>query len=500
MSNPTGMLCVIPSRLGVGEGFAVKLKLLGPVRKIPCCGDWNARKPGLGGPFNLNVQRQIQYMDNCLPEWQGEIRLDGADALDGPPSVKFDGVAQGVFPRDRRPIARVPGLKWTRPGMRFLRLIEPVSGLEVWSNPCWVTEYLPQRRLYWGDPHWQTFFSDGIRCPEELYAFARDEAFLDFGAISDHMEAVTDRQWDYFQAVTNDFNQPGVFATLHGQEWTHHVPEFGAPGHRNIYYRGSGGPALRCTDPDCNTLEKLWRKLDGMAGIHAIAVPHHSANTVMGVRWELGWNPKYEKAVEIHSVWGCSERHADDGNPLAISPETLRGEMRGRHVIDALKRGYRFGFVGGGDIHDGRPGDDLHNESYPPRVFESRPQGFTAAWVPELTRECIFDAIAEHRTYATTRSRIYLDVNRRPGETKLALSVRVASEDGLRDAVLVRNGGDAAVAVADRDPRVIETELTSDTLAPDDFAYVRVTTQKGRMAWSSPVWGDAPRLREAHDG
>jgi hypothetical protein len=36
--------------------------------------------------------------------------------------------------------------------------------------------------------------------------------------------------------VTNDFNEPGRFATLIGQEWTHHNPARGAPGHRNIYY------------------------------------------------------------------------------------------------------------------------------------------------------------------------------------------------------------------------------------------------------------------------
>ena len=66
------------------------------------------------------------------------------------------------------------------------------------------------------------------------------EAFLDFGAISDHMEAITDRQWDYFQAVSNDYNEPERFATLIGQEWTNHNP-----GHRNIYYRGNRGPGER---------------------------------------------------------------------------------------------------------------------------------------------------------------------------------------------------------------------------------------------------------------
>ena len=488
MDRPTGMRCVIPSRLRVGEPFAVKLRLLGPVHEVPCRGQWNTRKPGLGSPFNLNVQRRIQFMDNCLPEWRGTLRVTGED-LAGPESIVFDGEHQGAFPGDTRPIRVVPGLTWTRPGSHFLKVIEPVSGLEVWSNPAWVTEERPDVRLFWGDPHWQTGFSDGIRCPEELYAFARDEGFLDFGAISDHMEAITDRQWDYFQAVTNDCNQPGTFATRQGQEWTHHVEEFGAPGHRNVYYRGDGGPVLRCTDADCNTLEKLWHKLDAMQGIQALAIPHHSANTRMGVKWEMGWNSTYEKAVEIHSVWGNSERHADDGNPLPIQKENLGGETRGRHVIDALKRGYRLGFVGGGDIHDGRPGDDLHNESYPPKGFCSRPQGFTAAWAPALTRENVFDAISAHRTYATTKTRLYLDVEHRQTGDPSDFRVRAASEEGIRDAVLVRNGTDEETIDPESDPRIIDADIACAPLAPDEFAYVRITTQNGHLAWSSPVWG-----------
>ena len=91
-NSPTGMLCVIPSRLGVGEPFSVKVKLLGPVHEIPCRGQFNTRKPGLGSPFNLNVERQIQYMDNCLPEWQGELRVDGGDGLKGPETIVFDSV------------------------------------------------------------------------------------------------------------------------------------------------------------------------------------------------------------------------------------------------------------------------------------------------------------------------------------------------------------------------------------------------------------------------
>jgi len=468
------MLIVVPSRLGVGEEFAVRVKLRGEIREIKCAGGWNTVKPRLHGPFNLNVQRNFQYLDDTLPEWTGRLRVDGGAALDGPDELVFDGEAQGVFPGDKRPIRKFPGFRWTQPGFHFVKLVHAESGLECRSNPVYVTEERPRERIYWGDPHWQSYFSDGLRCPEELYAFARDEAFLDFGAISDHVEALTERQWDYFVGVTNDYEQPGRFATLVGLEWTHHEP-----GHRNIYYRGDNGPCLRATDPRYDTLEKLWSALEGL---EAIAIPHHSANVVMGVDWELGWNPEYEKAVEVYSVWGNSEVPESEGNPRPI--RVLKGEDPGHHVVDALRAGFRFGFVGGGDIHDGRPGDDLTPETSKSPVYR---QGFTAAFTDSLSRETIYDAIRDRRTYATTRSRIYLDaVLDKPTE----LQIKAASEHGLRGVDVIRNGAESLELRPEGDSRIVDAVPSIEPLGPDEFLYIRVTTENGEMAWSTPYWGE----------
>jgi hypothetical protein len=417
--------------------------------------------------------------------------VEGGPHLQGAKELIFDGLDQGTFNGDKRPIKEFSSFSFTEPGFHFINLADPKSGLSAWTNPVYVTEEKPENRIYWGDPHWQTFFSDGIRCPEELYAFARDEAFLDFGAISDHMEGVTDRQWDYFQAVTNDFNAPGRFVTLVGQEWTHHNKNFGAPGHRNIYYRGSGGPAVRSDDPACNTLEKLWKFLDSLNGIESIAIPHHSANEIMGVDWNQGWNPKYEKTVEIYSVWGNSEKSKASGNPYPI--QSLGGEKKGQHVVDALKKGFRFGFAGGGDIHDGRPGDDLHADSYPPRPDGTNPypQGFTACLAPSLTRENIFDSFKNRKIYATTKKRLYLDIDFEKGNGSQVLQkIKSASEEGIASATIVFNGKDFATLQPDKDPRIIDMEYRLSEMKADDFCYVRVFTKNGNIAWSSPVWGD----------
>ena len=93
--------------------------------------------------------------------------------------------------------------------------------------------------------------------------------------------------------------------------------------------------------------------------------------------WDAGWNPLFEKAVEVYSVWGSSERSAAAGNPRPI--RTLEGEVEGQHVVDALRRGYRLSFVGGGDIHDVRPGDDLRQLNFAQDYDLTWPQGLTAA-------------------------------------------------------------------------------------------------------------------------
>ena len=118
--NPIAMHCVVPSRLGVNELFALKVRVLGHPYPVPCEGNWNTHKPGLRGPYNLNVARDIAFMDNCLPAWQGTLRVDGGAGLCGPDAIHFDGERQGVFPGDTRPIGVFPGFRWTTPGFHFL--------------------------------------------------------------------------------------------------------------------------------------------------------------------------------------------------------------------------------------------------------------------------------------------------------------------------------------------------------------------------------------------
>lgn len=112
MTQPE-LFAVAPSRVGVGECFALKVKRLGEPRPIPCVGAFCNRQPALAGPFNLNAQRQIQFMDDVSPAWTGTLSGTAGDALKGPTTVVFNGRGQGVYPGDVRPVRVFDG--WFSP-------------------------------------------------------------------------------------------------------------------------------------------------------------------------------------------------------------------------------------------------------------------------------------------------------------------------------------------------------------------------------------------------
>jgi len=480
--QPTGFMLVAPSIVAVNEEFALSLKALcEPYFTGAAC---FMPSPAVVGRYNLSP-RGIAYMDNVPRAWPGVVELRGDDGYRGPDTFSFAG-RSGPYVGDTRPIARTEGLCFTTPGVKRLTVVDPVCGAQGVSNPIEVTAAAPTERLYWADLHSQTFLSDGLRSPEELYAFARHEAFLDVFALADHTDMITPRQWDYMVGVTNDCDDPGRFVTLVGLEWTH--PHFG---HRNLHFPGDSAPFVRCNDPAYADLEQLYRTARAEG---AIVVPHHSANVTMGVDWSLGHDSEVERLVEIHSVWGNSERLAAAGNTRPIT--VLGGEKPGQHIQDALARGYRYGFMGGGDIHDGRPGDELHSRQVRvPDYSALYRQGIVGIWAKSLTREHIFAALWNRRVFATTNVRtiVRFSVNGTPaggeahGPGAHAISLQVHGALPLVRVEIVRDGADLITLPAEGYELTYAGE-DSPADGVNHVYYARVIHEGGEMAWSSPVW------------
>jgi hypothetical protein len=403
---------------------------------------------------------------NANVEAEGAIALEGPAGFDLPPIVQ-------LAPADRGRVT-VP-VRATTPGVYRFRATGP-GGLVAESNPLEVSRSGP--RVLWADLHGHSNFSDGTGTPEDYFGYARDVAALDVAALTDHdhwgMEFI-DRHpelWEEIRRETARFHEPHRFVTLLGFEWTNWIH-----GHRHVLYFSDRGDVLSSLDPATDTPSGLWQAL---AGRDALTIAHHSAGGPVAVNWDYPPDPVLEPVTEVVSVHGSSE--AED------SPGRIYSPVMGNFVRDALDRGYRLGFLGSGDSHDGHPGN----------AHLAAPSGGLAAILSEdLTRPAVLAALRARRVYATSGPRILLRASlgmtrmggvfeSEPGATQ-DLAVRVLGTAPIERLEVIRSG-----AVVERVGGEGSAELTAVVRLADlgrgEYVYVRVVQHDGGLAWSSPVF------------
>jgi hypothetical protein len=352
--------------------------------------------------------------------------------------------------------------------------------------------------VYFGDPHSHSILSDAkTGFPDQLLELSRDRLGLDFDVVSDHSEMglLQPSEFAELRATAGAFDAPGRFVSLTGWEWT----AGSKYGHRVLLYK-DGGPdrALRSTDPESDTIEKLYRH----AREHdALLSPHHTGNALWG-----RWNPAaaHDEALEPNfEICSWHGRYEFYGNP-----REGRRQVPGHQYQDALRLGRHVGVMGASDTHHLSPGEG----------------GLTAVLAERLDRASIFEAIRNRRNYATTGARIVLEftANGEPmgsilKATPLAtLDVRVEGTAPIDRVEIVRNLRDTFAAVRMRqspgepdgeyvlydpkDPQGVNWRPAKDTrrisftvtdtpdAAGETSWYVRVTQADGEQAWSSPIW------------
>jgi hypothetical protein len=163
--------------------------------------------------------------------------------------------------------------------------------------------------------------------------------------------------------------------------------------------------------------------------------------------------------------------------------------LEGNNVRDALARGYRLGFVGSGDSHDGHPGL-VH-------LADERSGGLAGILATERTREAVLEALRARRSYATNGPRIVLDVTldgkpmgaSLPAGAVRSLAIRAAAPAPIEAVELITAKGVIARHEGDSQ-RVIGTALELPALPAGAWLYVRVLQSDGGAAWSSPFFFD----------
>jgi Protein of unknown function (DUF3604) len=336
---------------------------------------WKAILPSLaivGEPFRLGIVAEDQW-GNPTADARQNFDLVSSHPLRGLPArIEIRG---GDGPRV------IEGLAAETEGDLDLRLV--ANGEELArANPLRVVKQAPRRR-YWGDLHGQSGETIGMGTADAYFRYARDAAFIDMVGHQGNDFQITDAFWNELNRLTAEFDEPGRFVCLPGYEWSGNT---GMGGDRNIFYRREGRPIRRSshilvegqTSTDAiYTADELFR---GLEGEDAVVIAH------VGGRYadlRYAHDGRLERAVEVHSTWGTFEWI----------------------LHDAFEKGFRVGVVCHSDDHKGRPGATRPGASSFGAIG-----GLTCYFMPELTRDALFEALRHRRHYGTTGVRLYLDL------------------------------------------------------------------------------------------
>lgn len=472
----------IPSILATGEEFALRITALGP--------------DGLpSGGFPREIVFEASPGIEGLPESVRFLLADGGQIV-------------------------LESLRGVGPGHAFVVAQPEGCPSEVYSNPAWVVDE-PPYRIYWGDLHVHTTYSNcsawACKDPEFCYAYARDATHLDFAAPADHLRGIASEEgrWARLQELVRLYDEPGSFVPFLGFESSHKT---GFGGDNNAYFLESDAPYfwlkredMRGTSPEVS-LQQLWDFLDS-TGRDYFTAPHHTGRS--GKYRSFGdpvYDPEREPVFEIFSMWGSSESRWNR------FPLYAGNSDEPCYFQDALRAGCRYGVIASSDDHRTLPGGE--GKARQALGFNNLAtyvhHGLAGVRAQELTRESLWEALRARSCYATTQARVLLDVQ--IGDVSMGQEGSVEKSDLLHqrrevrvkalttepariDVVLVRNGEEVQREQWDPDAPefVFEDTAPLDDIAirdarfhPEPFVvyYVRLENQFNQTQWSSPIWLD----------
>jgi len=341
------------------------------------------------------------------------------------------------------------------------------------ENPYKKLDRKRDAKLIWGQTHAHTENSVCIRLNDQSidmnYRFCQDVQNCDFGTSTDHEynqwyleEHIAHKKADYYYF-------PGEFIAFPAYEWTGTGPLCESEmGHLNPLYLEEEGKMKFYTPHDRNSegsnINKLWEKYKGY---RIITVPHHVACPLQGYDWKY-YNEKMLPVVEIFQDYrGQQEQPGAPGSTISKYNESKKG-----WVLDALKRGYKIGFIGGGD-HMG--------------------MALGGAEVESLTRRGLYEAFVNRRTFASTGSSgdiLFTCNGNTVGSTvkchNAEFELMLSMNEKITVIHILRNG-------------MMETELrpckkrfehdwVTECKEDGEFWYCRIVLDNGEVFWTSPIW------------
>lgn len=360
---------------------------------------------------------------------------------------------------------------------------------------------------------------DGGAPIRQTIEYGRDGSFLDFMALTEHFQmwrkpafsafygGLRRMQiyWDLSRLFTREYTEPGRFEMVLGYEGgqqktgaKEYHPRYHGLMHKNVYYREHDGPP----EPSADYFEFYggpeWDR-------KVIIVPHHTRYPIetTGQDWSH-YNERLQRLVEVYSNHGDSmtydtELPMQNVNMLStglmanywVDGEAVHGDRKkqgltpigppknypqiGTSVMEALARGLKMGFIGSGDGHSGHPGRAVGYGG-------KNTGGLAAVLATGLSREAIWEAMYNRRTYATTGERILLNflINGSPmgseisAATDLKITGRAHGTRKLRSVELLKNNQVIRRITPEGADYTFDWSEKPPALGKTDFYFLRI--------------------------
>lgn len=193
--------------------------------------------------------------------------------------------------------------------------------------------------------------------------------------------AKAQRHWDDYLRQIEAHNDEGHFVTFPSFEWHSSVY-----GDHCIYYQNAQNSPL-IDAPDLKAMRQALREVATPSWL----IPHHIAyrKGYRGIDW-AAFSDELSPVVETFSFHGSAESSSAPYPYLhSMGPRDERSTAQ-----HGWAQGHRFGVIGSTDHHNAMPG--------------SYGYGRLGVWASSLSRDAIWDAIQQRRTYALTGDRMVL--------------------------------------------------------------------------------------------
>ena len=335
-----------------------------------------------------------------------------------------------------------------------------------------------ESNLYFGQLHSHTNLSDGQGTIDEAYTYARDNANVDFVAVTDHSnwfdndtaanmgDGSASSEWQLGLATADKYNKDGEFTAIYGYEMTW-SGSTGGYGHINTF----NTPGFETRTNKNMNLKNYYETLKKYP--ESLSQLNHPGKTFGNFSDYAHYDAAIDEVVTLIEV-GNGEGAIRSSGYFPSYEEYTRALDKGWHVSPTNNQ----------DNHKGKWG----NANTARTVVEAS----------DLTREAIYEAISERRTYATEDEnlRISYTVNGSTmgsilddtGALEFKINVEdIDSGDNIKKISIIGDGGKVVKSIDNINSTEKEWTFTLDNNV-SSYYYVRVDQADQDIAVTAPIW------------